>query len=52
MRIAGFCSSSVLVSAQWDPWRDPAYRKRLATDPDLGTVRRIDGVLYGRLEDV
>jgi NAD(P)-dependent dehydrogenase (short-subunit alcohol dehydrogenase family) len=41
-----------LVSAQWDPWRDPVYRKRLATDPDLGTVRRIDGVLYGRLEDV
>jgi NAD(P)-dependent dehydrogenase (short-subunit alcohol dehydrogenase family) len=36
-----------LVSAQWDPWRDPAFHERLASDPDLGTIRRIDGVMFG-----
>ncbi len=35
-----------LVSAQWDPWRDPAFHRRLAEDPNLATVRRIDGVFF------
>jgi NAD(P)-dependent dehydrogenase (short-subunit alcohol dehydrogenase family) len=35
-----------LISAQWDPWRDPEYRARLAASPDLATLRRIDGVLF------
>jgi NAD(P)-dependent dehydrogenase (short-subunit alcohol dehydrogenase family) len=35
-----------LVSAQWDPWRDEAFRQRLAAEPSLGTVRRIDGVQF------
>jgi NAD(P)-dependent dehydrogenase (short-subunit alcohol dehydrogenase family) len=35
-----------LISAQWDPWREAAYRDRLSAAPELGTLRRIDGVLY------
>jgi len=35
-----------LISAQWDPWRDPAFHRRLADEPDLATVRRIDGVFF------
>lgn len=35
-----------LVSAQWDPWRDARFQERLATDPALGTVRRIDDVQF------
>ena len=35
-----------LVSAQWDPWRDHQFHERLATDPALATVRRIDGTLF------
>jgi NAD(P)-dependent dehydrogenase (short-subunit alcohol dehydrogenase family) len=35
-----------LISAQWDPWREPGFRRRLATEPDLGTLRRIDDVLF------
>lgn len=35
-----------LVSAQWDPWRDRAFHARLAADAALGTVRRIDGMLF------
>jgi 3-oxoacyl-[acyl-carrier protein] reductase len=30
------------ISAQWDPWRDPAYQQRLREEPDLATLRRID----------
>ena len=40
--------SGKLISAQWDPWRDAAYHERLANDPDLGTLRRIDGVMFER----
>lgn len=32
-----------LISAVWDPWRDPAFRDRLAETPELGTIRRIGG---------
>jgi 3-oxoacyl-[acyl-carrier protein] reductase len=42
--------SGKLISAQWDPWRDPAFQQRLASDADLATVRRIDGVLFERVE--
>lgn len=35
-----------LVSARWDPWREPAFRERLAAARDLATLRRIDGVLF------
>ena len=35
-----------LISAQWDPWRDPDFRDRLAADSGLATLRRIDGTLF------
>jgi NAD(P)-dependent dehydrogenase (short-subunit alcohol dehydrogenase family) len=35
-----------LISAQWDPWREPEFRERLAADGGLGTLRRIDGMLF------
>jgi NAD(P)-dependent dehydrogenase (short-subunit alcohol dehydrogenase family) len=35
-----------LISAQWDPWREPSFRERLAADSGLGTLRRIDGTLF------
>lgn len=35
-----------LISAQWDPWRDQSFRRRLAAEPDLATLRRIDDVLF------
>jgi NAD(P)-dependent dehydrogenase (short-subunit alcohol dehydrogenase family) len=34
--------SGKLLSAQWDPWREPAFRARLRDDDDLATLRRID----------
>jgi 3-oxoacyl-[acyl-carrier protein] reductase len=39
-----------LISAQWDPWREPAFHRRLAADGDLATVRRVDGVSFDRVE--
>jgi NAD(P)-dependent dehydrogenase (short-subunit alcohol dehydrogenase family) len=39
-----------LISAQWDPWREPAFRDRLRGDPDLGKIRRIDEQFYIRAE--
>lgn len=35
-----------LISAQWDPWRERAFRERLRAEPDLATLRRIDGVQF------
>ncbi|HMD57233.1 MAG TPA: SDR family oxidoreductase [Solirubrobacteraceae bacterium] len=35
-----------LISAQWDAWRDPRFRRRLAAEPDLATLRRIDDVFF------
>jgi NAD(P)-dependent dehydrogenase (short-subunit alcohol dehydrogenase family) len=35
-----------LISAQWDPWRDPEFRRRLGREPDLATLRRIDDVFF------
>ena len=39
-----------LISAQWDDWRDAEFRARLAADPDLATLRRIDDQLYRRVQ--
>ena len=35
-----------LISAQWDPWRDAGFRRRLAGERDLATLRRIDDVFF------
>jgi NAD(P)-dependent dehydrogenase (short-subunit alcohol dehydrogenase family) len=35
-----------LLSAQWDAWREPDFRRRLSTDPDLATLRRIDDMMF------
>jgi NAD(P)-dependent dehydrogenase (short-subunit alcohol dehydrogenase family) len=35
-----------LVSAQWDDWRDPSFRRRLADERDLATLRRIDDRMF------
>lgn len=41
--------SGKLLSAQWDPWRESAFRARLACEPDLATLRRIDGMFFAAL---
>ncbi len=41
-----------LISAQWDPWREEAFRRRLASEPDLATLRRIDDMLFVTKEQV
>lgn len=38
--------SGKLLSAQWDSWRESDFRARLAAEPDLATLRRIDDVLF------
>jgi 3-oxoacyl-[acyl-carrier protein] reductase len=38
--------SGKLLSAQWDPWRDPEFRARLAAEPDLATLRRVDDMFF------
>ena len=35
-----------LISAQWDAWRDPGFRRRLAEERDLATLRRIDETTF------
>lgn len=35
-----------LISAQWDPWQDPVFVRRLETDNDLATLRRIDDQFF------
>jgi NAD(P)-dependent dehydrogenase (short-subunit alcohol dehydrogenase family) len=42
--------SGRLISAQWDPWRDPLFRARLRERPDLGTLRRIDDQFFSAIE--
>jgi NAD(P)-dependent dehydrogenase (short-subunit alcohol dehydrogenase family) len=44
--LSGVPFSGKLISAQWDPWRDPAFQQRLVDEPDFATVRRIDGMLF------
>lgn len=41
--------SGKLISAQWDPWRDPEFRRRLAAEADLATLRRIDEQFFAAL---
>jgi 3-oxoacyl-[acyl-carrier protein] reductase len=41
--------SGKLLSARWDPWENEAFRARLRTDPDLGTLRRIDDQFFGAI---
>jgi 3-oxoacyl-[acyl-carrier protein] reductase len=35
-----------LISAQWDPWRDPAFQLELQSDAHLATLRRIDDQFF------
>jgi NAD(P)-dependent dehydrogenase (short-subunit alcohol dehydrogenase family) len=42
--------SGKLIAAQWDPWREPEFQRRVATEPDLATLRRIDDFAFGKLE--
>jgi 3-oxoacyl-[acyl-carrier protein] reductase len=35
-----------LISAQWDAWREPTFRRRLADEPDLATLRRVDDTFF------
>jgi NAD(P)-dependent dehydrogenase (short-subunit alcohol dehydrogenase family) len=35
-----------LISAQWDPWRDEGFRRRLGAEANLATLRRIDDREY------
>ncbi len=35
-----------LVAAPWDPWDEPAFHQRLREEPDLATLRRVDGQLF------
>jgi 3-oxoacyl-[acyl-carrier protein] reductase len=35
-----------LISAPWDPWEEPTFRRRLREEPDLARTRRIDGQLF------
>lgn len=35
-----------LISARWDPWCDAGFRRRLATEPDLAALRRVDDVYF------
>jgi NAD(P)-dependent dehydrogenase (short-subunit alcohol dehydrogenase family) len=35
-----------LISARWDPWREPAFQRRLREEAALATLRRIDGRLF------
>lgn len=34
------------LSAPWDPWQKPEYLKKLAEEPGLATLRRIDGMNF------
>jgi NAD(P)-dependent dehydrogenase (short-subunit alcohol dehydrogenase family) len=40
-----------LISAQWDPWRDPGFRRRLADEPSLATLRRIDDMFFAPISE-
>ena len=35
-----------LISARWDPWREPSFQEALRADADLATIRRIDEQFY------
>ncbi|MDA0182385.1 SDR family oxidoreductase [Solirubrobacter phytolaccae] len=42
--------SGKLLSAQWDPWEDATFRARLAAEPDLATLRRIDDQFFSAVQ--
>lgn len=42
--------SGKLIAAQWDPWREPEFRRRLAAEPDLATLRRIDDFAFAKVQ--
>jgi NAD(P)-dependent dehydrogenase (short-subunit alcohol dehydrogenase family) len=44
--------SGRLLSAQWDPWREPAFQQRLRDEPALATLRRIDDQLFSAVEQM
>jgi NAD(P)-dependent dehydrogenase (short-subunit alcohol dehydrogenase family) len=48
--LGGVPFTGKLLSAQWDPWRDPEFHRRLAADGSLGTLRRIDGTRFAEVE--
>lgn len=39
-----------LISAQWDPWREPSFQQRLRDEPDLARIRRIDGQFFAPVD--
>jgi NAD(P)-dependent dehydrogenase (short-subunit alcohol dehydrogenase family) len=39
-----------LISARWDPWHDEEFLRRLVDDADFGTLRRIDGQFFTKIE--
>jgi NAD(P)-dependent dehydrogenase (short-subunit alcohol dehydrogenase family) len=47
-RDCGVQFTGKLISAQWDPWRDASFHRRLVEEPDLATIRRIDDVFFAR----
>jgi 3-oxoacyl-[acyl-carrier protein] reductase len=38
--------SGRLISAPWDPWREPEFQQRLRDERDLATLRRIDDQFF------
>jgi 3-oxoacyl-[acyl-carrier protein] reductase len=44
--LSGVPFSGKLISAQWDHWRDSSFHDRLARDPSLATLRRVDGMMF------
>ena len=38
--------SGRLISASWDPWREPEFQERLRDERDLATLRRIDDQFF------
>jgi NAD(P)-dependent dehydrogenase (short-subunit alcohol dehydrogenase family) len=49
--LSGVPFTGKVISAQWDPWRDPDFHRRLVEEPTLATIRRVDGILVGALGD-
>jgi len=44
--LSGVRFTGKLISAQWDPWRDEEFHRRLAAERAFATVRRIDGMFF------
>jgi NAD(P)-dependent dehydrogenase (short-subunit alcohol dehydrogenase family) len=50
--LSGVKFSGKLISAQWDPWREPSFRARLRDDKDFATIRRVDGTFFDHVGEV